>query len=321
MSTYNTGNPVPSIDPRDLDDNAKVLDRLLNSSSDTEPDRLGVARTTWTKMEQDATALVSPNVSALAGLTGAADRVMYFTGAGALSLATLTAFSRTLLDDADAAAARTTLGAQAAAAPLTALAALTPAANTFPYWTSTTAAANATLNAGMRAMLALTAAADRLPYLTSDSAAALATFTAFARTLLDDADAATARTTLGVLAQSDKPAWTAYTPTVTAGGGTFTAAAATGKYQVLFGICYFQVTVTVTTKGTGSYPIISLPVGALSGSSQMPIPCRESAKNGKSGSAVIAAGLLTAQLSDYANGDLVTADGSIIYVNGSYPVA
>lgn len=50
-----------------------------------------------------------PNVAALAGLAGVADRLPYFSGAGALSLATLTAFARTLLDDADAAAMQATL--------------------------------------------------------------------------------------------------------------------------------------------------------------------------------------------------------------------
>lgn len=60
------------------------------------------------------------------------------------------------------------------------------------------AAATTFTNAVMTAINALTPAADRLPYFTGASTAALATFTSFARTLLDDVDAATARATLGV---------------------------------------------------------------------------------------------------------------------------
>lgn len=58
-------------------------------------------------------------------------------------------------------------------------------------------------DADLDAIAALTSAADKMPYSTAAQTWALATLTTFGRSLIDDADAATARATLGVPALTD----------------------------------------------------------------------------------------------------------------------
>ena len=105
-------------------------------------------------------------LTAIAGLTSAADKGIQFTGSGTAGTYDLTAFAKTILDDADAGAVRTTIGAQASDADLTAIA-------------------------------GLTSAADKGIQFTGSGTAGVYDLTAFAKTILDDADAAAVRTTIG----------------------------------------------------------------------------------------------------------------------------
>jgi len=78
---------------------------------------------------------MDPELSAIRDLNSDENKLPYYTGSGTASLADLTSFARTILDDADAATVRSTLGlaigsdVQAYDADLTTYAGITPSAN------------------------------------------------------------------------------------------------------------------------------------------------------------------------------------------------
>jgi hypothetical protein len=84
-------------------------------------------------------------------------------------------------------------------------------------------------------------------------------------------------------------AWTAYTPTIAAGGGTITTSSAAGAYYVIGKLVHYRFTVTITAAGTGTGVITAtVPIGTTTG--QAAGSCAETAVTGFAGVCRIAAG-------------------------------
>lgn len=226
---------------------------------------------TWTLLAADS--LSDAELVAIAGLTSAADKGIYFTGSGTAATFDLSSFARSLVDDTSASAMRTTLGlaigsdVQAFDAELAAIAGLTSAADSIPYFTGSGTASLATLTAfgrsliddansstarttlglaigsdvqayaaNLAAIAGVTSSADTLAYFTGSGTATTTSLTTFGRSLIDDADASAARTTLGL-------------GTLATQSGTFSGTSSgsnTGDQTI-------SLTGDVTGSGTGSF--------------------------------------------------------------------
>lgn len=112
-------------------------------------------------------------LQSISGLVTAADTTIYTTALDTYATTTLTAFGRSLIDDASATAARTTLG-------------VAIGTDVQAY------------DAGLQSISGLVTSANQTIYTTALDTYATTTLSAYGRTLIDDADAATARTTLGL---------------------------------------------------------------------------------------------------------------------------
>jgi len=200
------------------------------------------------------------NVSATDKLLGRSS-----AGAGVVEEISLTAAGRALLDDADAAAQRTTLGLGTIATQDASTVAITGGTITGGTITGITDlavadggtgasdAATARTNlgvaigtnvqaydAGLQSISGLTTSADQTVYTTASDTYATTSLTSYGRSLIDDADAATARTTLGL-------------GTLATQSGTFSGTHSGTTSGTNTGDQTITLTGDVTGSGTGSF--------------------------------------------------------------------
>lgn len=199
----------------------------------------------------------------IAGLTTAANLMIYATAADVYATTALTPFARTILDDADAATVRATLGLGSVATQ-----------NTVPVENGGTGATSASaartnlglaigtdvqaFDDGLQSIAGLATAADRMIYTTALDAYAVTPLTAFARTILDDANAAAVRTTLGLGTVSTLNT----VPVANGGTGSTTVAAAQAALSLDNKVVYATKSANYTALAADNNAVVSFSVAA-----------------------------------------------------------
>ena len=235
--SLSTGNPSKAVKGVEIDAEFENIKTAITSKADLaspaftgDPTIGGVSITTSIAGKQ----AVDAALTSISGLTTAADKMIYTTASDTYAVTDLSSFGRSLIDDASASAARTTLGVEAAVDPgILSIAGLTTAADKMIYTTAsdtyavtdltsfartllddanastarTTLGVEAAVDAGIVSIAGLTTSADKMIYTTASDTYAVTDFTSFARTLLDDSSASTARATLGVTADNVLPSY------------------------------------------------------------------------------------------------------------------
>jgi len=138
---------------------------------------------------------VDDGLLSIAGLTTAADKMIYTTASDVYAVADLSPFARTILDDANAATVRATIGAGTGSGDLLA------ANDLSDVDSASTALSNIggqPIDATTTALAGLTTAANEGIYATGADTFSMFTLTSAGRALLDDASASAQRNTLGV---------------------------------------------------------------------------------------------------------------------------
>ena len=171
-------------------------------------------------------------LQSIAGLTTGSGNYLYATASDVYTTGVITAFGRSLVDDVDASAGRTTLGVvigtdvQAYDAQLADVAGLSPTDNgviigdgsNFVLETGDTLRTSIGLaigtnvqayDAGLASIAGLTTGSGNYIYATASDVYTTGVITAFGRSLVDDVDASAGRTTLGVVIGTDIQAYDA----------------------------------------------------------------------------------------------------------------